>query len=110
MINLAVNYFSRPLAIERDSQGGYDEGGNFIPDQRESESFSGSVQPARGQDLRDMPEGIREEARFILSTTREIRNDDIIVDGSCKYRVMHVWPSTLGHYTRAALGLLENDR
>ena len=108
-IGIAVDYFSRGLEIERNKGGSYDARGNFDANSGVTAKLNGSIQPMRGRDLNDMPEGIREEARLILSTTGKVENDDTVIDGGTKYRVIYIWPSTLGHYTRAALGLLEND-
>lgn len=109
-VGMAVNYFSRPLKIKRASAGGYDENGKALPSEDAVQPLMGSIQPMRGQDLRSMPEGVREEAHFILSTTGEVKNDDIIIDCDAQYRVCWRYPATLGQYTRAALGLLENQR
>ena len=109
----AVNYFARPLQIERtggDIVDDYNDVGDLIdrPDRRSK--LNGSIQPARGRDYLDMPEGARSETSLILSTTDKVQKNDVIIDGKRRYKVVHIFEATLGQYTRAGLGLLADGR
>ena len=112
---IAVNYFSRKLKIKRrggESPDDYDEEGNLIESPEIGGNLKGSIQPARGRDYQDMPEGARAEASHILSTTGMVQNNDIIIDDKYgdRYKVVHLFRATLGQYKRAALGLLADER
>lgn len=65
----------------------------------------GTIQPAKGAQLMDLPEGIREEARFLLWTRSSVQLNDVVKDGARAYRVMFLWHRREGEFTRAAVGL-----
>lgn len=66
-----------------------------------------AIQPASGRQLMDMPEGIREEARWIAWSRSQIGLDDRIAHGGQSFRVLIVWPRMEGVFWRAALGLVK---
>lgn len=107
MIDIAVRFFSRNLTLKTHGASSYDINGNAIADVVSQSPIRGSIQPAKGRDLMDMPEGVRNEASHVLSTTTQVQNDQFIVDGVNEYRIVYVMPSALGHYTRAGLGLIK---
>lgn len=75
-----------------------------------------AIQPASGRQLADLPEGVREEAKYLMWTRTEVENGDhvairrsgILVD---VYRIVYVWPRRpIDQFTRAALGLAKQER
>ena len=72
-----------------------------------TEVIVGSLQPLSGNEFRNLPEGIRNEAKAKLFTAAVLRSDDEIVDGSRRYKVLSVddWQA-LGGYSKAILGEL----
>ena len=73
-----------------------------------STTIRAAVQPASGRQLIDLPEGIREEARWLAWARSEILVDDTIIHGGQSFRVMFVWPRMEGNFWRAAMGLLRS--
>lgn len=105
-LGIAVDYFSVPVQIERKEIGTYDGSGNYISVAPTVEDIRGTVQPAKGSELLDLAEGIRSEVQFIFDTRSDIANDSVVIHNGERYRIVHKWPSTLGHYNRYAIGLL----
>lgn len=78
--------------------------------ERVADTIRGKFQPMKGSDLRDMPEGKREEAKFVVGTTAAIKLDDEVTDKTGKkYIVIHMIPGALGQHRRAVVGLLKPD-
>lgn len=67
-----------------------------------------TIQPATGKALRDLPEGVRDEARFILWSRQNVNLDDVIVYKGRNWRVIFEWDRDEGVFTRAALGLMKS--
>lgn len=67
----------------------------------------GSLQPLSGDEFRNLPEGLRNEAKAKLFTAAVLQSDDEIIDGSRRYKVLSVddWQA-LGGYSKAILGEL----
>ena len=63
------------------------------------------VQPVNGFELMDLPEGVREEAKYAVWSRSEILNDDRIIHASKEFRVMKVSNRPEGGYTKVILGL-----
>lgn len=108
MIDVAIAIDGEAVAVtlKRAAAGHYDDDGNWIPGSETSTTIRAAVQPASGRQLMDLPEGIREEARWLVWSRSEIRKDDTIVHGGQSFRVMFVWPRAEGAFWRAAMGLL----
>jgi hypothetical protein len=64
-----------------------------------------AIQPASGRKLEDLPDGIRNEARWLVWSRSELKLDDRITHAGATYRVMFVWPRADGGFWRAAAGL-----
>jgi|TARA_R100000049_G_C1932626_1_gene76487 hypothetical protein len=108
----AIDRRARPVTHKRNAAGAYDqtEGsptfGQWIEGSETTTTIQAVVQPASGRQLMDLPEGIRDEARWIIWSRAEMRNDDVIVNAGSSYRVMYLWPRAEGEFYRAAMGLL----
>lgn len=87
------------------SGGAYNNNGEWVPAADVTTTIKAVVQPVKGNQLMDMPEGIRTEAGWIAWSRSEIAVDDRIVNGGVTYRVLFSWPRTSdGDFYRAALG------
>lgn len=82
----------------------YDDGGNLIPGANTTTPIKAVIQPATGNQLKDMPEGVRTEAGWICWSRSEMKVDDRITNKGTTYRVLFDWPRDEGGFYRAALG------
>jgi hypothetical protein len=94
------------VSLKREAEGQYDANGDWIAGTATTSSIRAAIQPASGRKLDDLPDGIRNEARWLVWSRSELRVNDEITHGGARYRVMHVWPRTDGGFWRAAAGLL----
>lgn len=90
----------------RRSAGAYNADGEFVPGAADALSILAALQPARGRQLMDMPEGLRAEAGYLLWSRSDLALDDEIVASGARYRVLFVWPRPDGGFYRAAMGLV----
>lgn len=96
-MNLAstVLSFASTYTVVRQDKGVYDANGKFVPAPTTTISVLASVQPLRGKDLQNLPEGLRNEDLLKVYTTTELRvagdyaPDAIMVDGQA-YEVQTV--------------------
>lgn len=89
----------------------YDADGLPIDGSTKKTKIRGKIQPVNGRDLRDMPEGMREEASMVLGTRSKIVINDVVIDNRDGRRYKAIWiiPATVGgQRTRAVLGLLKS--
>ena len=94
------------VSIERKTGGAY-VSGKWVPSAPTTQNnVSVVLQPTGGRELRDLPEGIRKEAKYSLWSPGTVVLDDVIVYGGKRYRVIFVWERPEGTFTKAALGLI----
>lgn len=112
MIDLAraIDAEAVSVTLTREAEGGYSTDpetyGKWVPGGKTEAQIRAAIQPASGRQLNDLPEGIRNEARWLIWTRSVITLGDTISNGGSEYRVMYVWPRIDGGFWRAALGLL----
>lgn len=106
-VAIAIDNFAVNVSLKSKATGSYDDGGNYVEGSETTEQISATIQPIKGIELKDLPEGIREEAKWIAWSRHDLENDDVIVHENVEYRVMYIWPRSLGNYTRAAIGMVE---
>lgn len=110
----AVNVTHRTVAA---AGGAWNDVGDWVPAAPTNPTIKMAMQPAGGQisgsrgtvngnALLDLPEGVRQEARW-LGWTRAavVLNDEIQYVGKW-YRVLFAWPRAQDGFTRVALGEL----
>ena len=86
--------------------GHWDADGRWNSAPRAFIPIVGAAMPSRGQELRDLPEGIRDEARWVFYTRAAIDTDGIIMIDGQEYRILFLWTRTFdGNYRKAAMGL-----
>lgn len=85
--------------------GAYNEDGKWIENPALVTDIVATVQPTSGRILRDLPEGIRDQADFTLWTRSVLALGDAIGYDGRTFRVIHLWPRYEGGFTRAVLGL-----
>ena len=91
----------------RTREGGvYDAGGKWVLGVIQDTPFRAAVQPTNSRALQDLPEGVRDEARYLLWAAHfSLKLDDYVVYGNDVFRVIHVWDRLRdGGFMKAALG------
>lgn len=100
------------------SAGGvWTDTGRWIPNSVTPVSIRATMQPAGGQisgtaksvngrTLMDLPEGIRQEAKWLAWSRVDIAVGDEIQYRSIWYRVIFAWPRALDGFVRVAVGEL----
>lgn len=94
-----------PVQLVSKAGGYYDADGKWHKVTDAPRSIMATVQPATGRTLRDLPEGVRDEARFILWSRHNVNLDDVVIYKGREWRVIFEWDRDEGVFTRAALGL-----
>lgn len=101
----AIDRRARPVTLTRPGEGYYDSVGDYEAGVATVSTIRAVVQPAGGRELMDLPEGVREEAQYLIWSRTDLTKDDIITYRAEDFRVVHVWPRHEGGFTRAAMGL-----
>lgn len=87
--------------------GFYNDDGEWVATVTAPVPIKAVVQPARGNQLMDVPEGVRTEAGWLAWSRADLLVDDRLTVAGVSYRVLYTWPRTLdGDFYRAALGRL----
>lgn len=89
----------------------YDDDGDPIFVEPLAGTIRGKIQPMNGRDLRDMPEGMREEAKMVIGTRSNVRVNDEVFNSKdgLYYKAIFIIPPTVGgNRTRAILGHIKN--
>lgn len=109
MIDVAIAIDGEAVNVTRtrSAGGGYNDDGEWVPSLPDAATIRAAIQPASGNQLMDVPEGMRTEARWLLWSRSDVRVDDMITSSGVSYRVMHLWPRAEGGFYRAAIGRLD---
>jgi hypothetical protein len=94
------------IPLHRKIGGQYNADGLWVNETTQDTTIVAVVQPAKGAQLLDLPEGERADARYFLWTPATLALDDVVNYGDANYRVSFVWPRPDGGFTRAAVGLI----
>lgn len=111
-VAMAIDGEAVNVTLTREAAGHYDQTpgsptfGKWISGAPANSTIRAAIQPASGRKLEDLPDGIRNEARWLVWSRSELRLDDEINSAGARYRIMHVWPRMEGGFWRAAAGLL----
>lgn len=110
-VAIAIDVLAVSMIIERKVEGDYNERGDYVipePDpEAEPETISAAIQPVKGFELVDVPEGVRSEISNVIWSRSDISEDDVIKHQSISYRVLHKWPRPIGNYTKVAVGMVK---
>ncbi len=106
MIDVAIAIDGEAVSMTRirKAAGSYTDTGDWVAGSASSTSIMAAIQPVNGNQLMDMPEGIRTEAGWVAWSRSDLALDDVISHKSTTYRVLYVWPRDEGAFYRAALG------
>ncbi len=106
MIDVAIAIDAEAVSMNRTrrTDGGYNDDGEAIPGTSATETIRATIQPVKGNQLMDMPEGIRTEAGWMCWSRSSLMVDDVITHKTVTYRVLFDWPRDEGVFYRAALG------
>ena len=86
---MAFAIFNQIIPAVRPGPGSV-TGGRYIPGPQVPILVRGSVQPTKGEDLKLLPEGRREEATVSVYTRDDIRNGDLLTIRGDVYEVLNV--------------------
>jgi hypothetical protein len=96
------------VALRKKDGGYYEPGGKWVMGVVSDAPFRAAVQPTNSRSLQDLPEGTRDEARYLLWATHAqpvLALDDYVVYDGDVFRVIHVWDRIRdGGYRKVALG------
>lgn len=112
MINVspAISRLAKTATLSAVASGTYDEGGNFVPGADTETEIKAVILEMNPAELRDLPEGIRDEATAFLWTKTELQNDDHVTQSGTEYRVLKTSDrSEIGHYYRAVVGRVNDN-
>jgi hypothetical protein len=111
MIDVAVAIDGEAVNVSRirNIPGAHNDDGEFVPGGPNTSTIRAAIQPVKGNQLMDMPEGIRTEAGWIAWSRSDMLVDDRITSGAITYRVLFTWPRAEGGFYRAALGRLPDQ-
>ena len=109
-VTSAIDQFSTTVALKLRTPGSYDQNGNWVKGGETNSFITASIQPTKGRQLEDMPEGMRAEACWTIWTSHSIQLDQEVEYRGKVYRVLHLWPREIGNYTQAVLGLRHERR
>lgn len=94
------------VSLTREGAGGHwNDDGDWVPGTTSSSTIRAAIQPASGRQLEDLPDGIRNEARWLVWSRTELRLEDKITHAGATYKIIHLWPRADGGFWRAAAGL-----
>lgn len=105
-VAIAIDRLAVNVSLTREAPGAHNDDGEWVPGTSTTSTIRAAIQPARGNQLMDVPEGIRTEAQWLLWSRSEVKVNDVITSGGVSYRVMHLWPRAEGGFYRAAIGRL----
>ncbi|TBZ81417.1 MULTISPECIES: hypothetical protein [Rhizobium] len=101
----AIDRRAISMSLTRRDPDSYDpDTGKAIPGATAVDPIKAVIQPATGNQLHDLPEGVRTEAQWLLWSRAEVLLDDTVTHKDINYRVVYVWPRDEGAFYRAALG------
>ncbi|NTS31268.1 hypothetical protein HQ945_08370 [Phyllobacterium sp. BT25] len=106
-VGIAIDAFAVSVTRTRKATGAYNADGVWVAGAPASIAISATIQPVSGWELKDMPEGIRTEAKYLAWSRSEILIDDVITYKGKEHRVLFVRDRDEGDFYRAALGLLK---
>jgi len=101
---LAVMAEAVPVTLETVG-GAYNAAGKWVKTEPVQTTIQATIQSTDGSQLRDMPEGIRSEARSLLWSSSVVATGDVVIYKGQRYRAIYIWERPEGGFTRAALGL-----
>lgn len=100
----AIEHFAVDVTRTRVSGTTYDAAGFAVTGSSASEIIRAVIQPVSDKDLRDLPEGLREEAQYRMRTREDVAENDEIEWSGETFRVLSVQPWR-SHF-KATLGLV----
>ena len=100
----AIDRRAISMTHKRKADATLDSDGLAVPGAETTTTIKAVIQPVKGNQLMDIPEGLRTEAGWMCWSRSSLIEDDVIVFSSISYRVLFAWPRHDGNFYRAALG------
>lgn len=98
---IEVSHIRRP-------EGTYTDGGRGNQSEDPPEPIAAVIQPV-GRQLMDLPEGKRDEAKWLYWSRVFVEENDIILIPRHRTIVLHVWERDEDGFCRAALGKVKQQ-
>lgn len=108
MLEATVMAEAVPVLLVKRAGGKYSDDGKWIPNARVSHSIRATVQPIPSAILRDLPEGMREQAEHLVWALVELDVDDVVVYRGANHRILRVWKRPEGNFFRAVAGFADD--
>lgn len=103
-VAIAIDGEARNVTLTTRAAGAHNADGDFVPGSATSTTIRAAIFPASGNQLRDMPDGIRTEAGWVCWSRSALAVDNQITADGIAYRILFAWPRPEGGFHRAALG------
>lgn len=99
------------LAVITRGADSYDVNGNGVKGaDNDPVDIEADIQPVTGKTLQDLPEGMREEVEHFLWTPYDLKTDHKVVYKGLTHRVFKTWERREDGFTKAAIGVIKDDR
>lgn len=103
-VSPAISRLSKTATLSVRAKGSYDSDGNHVPGAKVTSTIQAAVMEISPTEMRDLPEGIRDEASAVCWTMAKLENDNEVGFGGETYRVLKVSHRHNGNYHRGILG------
>lgn len=104
-VSIAIDQESVTVVHKSRADGTYDAGGNAVPGASNPDvDIQAAIQPVSGKMLQDLPEGVRDQTKYVAWTRSTVDLGDTLVYIGQNYRVLHIWPRPIDEFIKLAIG------
>ena len=93
-----------PVLYTAPVKGSYAANGDYIPAAQTTATIQATITPVTGRDLKDMPEGVRDEAIYRMWTVSDVFLNGVVNHDGHDYRIIHIMTRNIGGFNRCILG------
>lgn len=115
-VAIAIDAESRPVVLRKLTSDYDPDTGKAIISNAGYPTIRAAIQPMNGKDSRDLPEGIRTEAKFLAWSREDLKLNDVIADKVSPivtelFKIIFVWPRRpIDGFSKVALGFIGEER
>lgn len=104
---MAIDRRAAPLTVLRNAAPTYNDKGDLVPGVVTTLVIKAVVQPVTGSVLRNLPEELRTEARWLVWSRSELFLEDRFVINNAQHKAVFLWDRSMdGVFFRAVAGQL----
>lgn len=110
VMTLGVTSLNDTVTLQIVTRGddSYDANGNGVKGaESDPVDFAADVQPVSSRTLKDLPEGLRDQAEFSIWTRHTVNPDDVIIHEGNRHRILKTWARPDDGFTKAVMGELK---